>query len=281
MNLLLTRKQVGSALISFIPLRIGRSVIFKLNAEFELTKEEQALTKKYGFQRASLIYSDFADDLRRAFSPAWFLGLIAFVFSIFSLDKVRVRGIEGVLVKIAIPPVVTLFTVIIMTAIYFFTLRRNITVDQMLNGGRTFYCHSVVELDDLEQELKDLANRFHITLEKAKNWGGRELNPIPEGEILHLSDDDYQSRKGSVEKTFEAAGKAVGTIIGAAQSAKTANAEKQQSPSPEQTSSKPSIPDNERATQSAPHQNNKPEPQTIKPHPLAPRPPNPDNGDSG
>lgn len=150
----------------------------------------------------------------------------------------------------------------------------------MLNGGRTFYCHSVVELDDLEQELKDLANRFHITLEKAKNWGGRELNPIPEGEILYLSDDDYQSRKGSVEKTFEAAGKAVGTIIGAAQSARTVITEKQSS-SPEPTSPKPSMPDGEGATQSTPHQDNNPEPQTIKPHPLAPRPPKSDNGDSG
>lgn len=216
MNLLLTRTQTGAPLISFLPLRIGRSVTFKLNAEFELDTEEKALMNRYGFQKASLIYSDTFEDLKRAFSPAWYLGLMAFFFSLFTLQKVRIGGFEGILVKIAIPPSSALITVVIMTTIYFFALRKNVTVDQLLNGGRTFFCHSVVELDEQEQELKDLARRFHATLEKAKNWGGRELNPIPDGEILYLSDADYNSKKKNFESTMHMAGRAVGGVMNAA-----------------------------------------------------------------
>ena len=216
MNLLLTRSQAAAPLISFLPLRIGRSVTFKLNAEFELDSEEHALMNKYGFQKASLIYSDTFEDLKRAFSPAWYLGLMAFFFSLFALQKVRIGGFEGIFVKIAIPPSSALITVAIMTTIYFFALRKNVTVDQLLNGGRTFFCHSVVELDEQEQELKDLARRFHATLEKAKNWGGRELNPIPDGEILYLSDADYNSKKKTFESTMHMAGRAVGGVMNTA-----------------------------------------------------------------
>lgn len=294
MNLLLTRVQVQSDLISFLPLRIGRSVIFILNAEFELTKEEQALTKKYSFQRASLIHSDTSEDLKRAFTPAWYLGLVVFFFSIIFVKDLPLRGIEGIFIKIAVPPIAAVFSVIILTTIYFFALRKNVTVDQMLNGGRPFYCHSVVDLDDHEKEIKDLAKRFHATLEKAKNWGGRELNPIPEGEILYLSDDEYQSRKSMVESTFEVAGKAVGSVIGAVKKQTESFSDKPEvSPTEPKASNdqKPQRPQSEQAQTASSYTaqtTNPRQPQSTfqdatenssppRPHPLAPRPPDKGN----
>ena len=75
-----------------------------------------------------------------------------------------------------------------------------------MNGGRTFYCHSVVELDEQEAELQDLARRLHATLEKAKNWGGREINPIPVGEPFYLPDTEDTKPVSIFEKASHKAG---------------------------------------------------------------------------
>lgn len=211
MNLLFTRSQAHSRLFSLVPLRIGGNVTFKLKTELELTDEEQALLRKYSLSNASLIYSNSYDDLARAFRPAWLLGLITAVLTALFLE-VPVRGIEGTLLKIAAVPSFGLLAVIIMTVIYFFALRRNITVAQLTNGGRTFYCHSVVELDEQEEELLDLGRKLEITLQKAKNWGGREINPLPFGDAYYLPDQQIPSTSG-LEKSMHAAGAAIGALI--------------------------------------------------------------------
>ncbi len=212
MNLLLTRSQEKASFFSLVPLKIGGVVTFKLNAEFELDEEEHALTKKYGFTNATLIYTDFMVDLRNAFTPSWYLGLMVMILVALFYEPWG-QGFDSVIKKVIAVPISGIATVLIMTTVYFFSLRKFVTVDQMLNGGRTFYCHSVVELDEHERELKDLAHKFHITLEKAKNWGGRELNPIPEGEILYLSDQEYNQRKSLIEKAMESAGRTVRNVL--------------------------------------------------------------------
>ncbi|MEO1143279.1 MAG: hypothetical protein AAFW66_13210, partial [Pseudomonadota bacterium] len=170
-----------------------------------------------------------------------------------------------------------------------------VTVDQMLNGGRTFYCHSVVELDDYERELKDLAHKFHITLEKAKNWGGRELNPIPEGEILYLSDQEYNQRKTLIEKAMETAGRTVRNVFNSVpkNSAEKSNMDEQpanQRTDPKPTTTRTSFQSTERSreashaeakpTTTPPPPVSNPEPSadthTRTPHPFAPKPPSED-----
>lgn len=212
MNLLFTRSQARSSFFSLIPLRIGGTVTFKLKAEFEFTEEEQTLLQRYSFSNASLITSNVYDDLARAFRPAWLLGLITMLLTAIFL-RIPVRGIEGKLIKVAAVPSLGILCVIAMTVIYFFSLRKTVTVSQLMNGGRTFYCHSVVELDEQEQELHDLARRLHLTLEKAKNWGGREINPIPDGEPFYLPDTEVSKTTSAFERKAHKAGSSLAKMF--------------------------------------------------------------------
>ena len=200
MNLLFTRSQNHSRFFSLVPLRIGGTVTFKLKAELELTEEEKTLMRKYSFENSSLIYSNAYDDLARSFRPAWLLAFIAMIIAAIVVAGTETYLIREKIVLMLAVPAIGIFTVIIMTLVYFFSLRKNITVSQLLNGGRTFYCHSVVDLDEQEEELKDLSERLHATLEKAKNWGGREINPIPDGEPFYLPDTELSKKQSTLEK---------------------------------------------------------------------------------
>lgn len=294
MNLLLTRSQEKASFFSLVPLKIGGVVTFKLNAEFELDEEERALTKKYGFTNATLIHTDFMVDLRNAFTPSWYLGLMVMILVALFYEPWG-QGFDSVIKKIIAVPMSGIATVLIMTAVYFFSMRKFVTVDQMLNGGRTFYCHSVVELDDHERELKDLAHKFHITLEKAKNWGGRELNPIPEGEILYLSDQEYNQRKTLIEKAMETAGRTVRNVLNSVPKNSAEKSNMDEGPANQQADRKPtttrtSFQSTERNREAShaeakpavttPPPVSDPEPgtdtQTRTPHPFAPKPPSED-----
>lgn len=213
MNLLLTRSQARSLFFSLVPLRIGGTVTFKLKSEFEFTKEEHALLRRYSFDKATLISSNIYDDLARAFKPAWLIGLAVMIVTAFVIATSPGRSIPVIVLQIMTIPIFGILSVVGMTVIYFFSLRKNITVAQLMNGGRTFYCHSVVELDEQEHELKDLAHRLHLTLEKAKNWGGREINPIPDGEPIYLPDNEISQNQSKLERGMHSAGAALGKAL--------------------------------------------------------------------
>jgi len=258
-NLLFTRSQTRSSIFSLVPLRIGGTVTFKLKTELELTDEETSLLRKYSLSNATLIYSNAYDDLARSFRPAWLLGLITALLTAVYL-KVPIDGIKGILLRIAAVPSAGILCVIVMTLVYFFALRKEVTVSQLTDGGRTFYCHSVVELDEQEEELLDLARRLEITLEKAKNWGGREINPLPEGEPYYLPDKEQRKAPSRVQESMFAAGQNLGSII----KRKPATATNNPAPTPPTNLPKHPSPAPQTSTEAK-----------APAHPFAPKPPEP------
>lgn len=165
MNLLLGRSQKASAFFSLVPLRIGRGIVFHLHAELELDEEERRLLKKYNFTRSRLVASDALQDLKKAIRPALFLAaLTMLVWSVF--DDYRN----------AIP--VTIVVLVGMTIGYFKTFREQILVSDLLDGGRTFPCESIVELIHKEAFLEGICEYLRQVLESAKHWTDREAIAI-------------------------------------------------------------------------------------------------------
>jgi len=207
MNLLFTRSQMGASFVSLIPLRIGGTVTFKLHAELELSDEELRLVRKYSFAKATLITSDPAEDLARAFRPALFLSImIAIGIVLFVPTAAFGRGFEALLFKSLTAPGLGFVSFVVLTLMYYSVLRKHVSVDQLRHGGRMFYCHSVVELDEHEAELRDICRRFYLTLEKAKNWGGREINPLPDGDPFYLENLDGDEQRVAIDRAMYQAG---------------------------------------------------------------------------
>ena len=165
MNLLLDRDQRDAALFSLIPLRIGSGVTFTLHATLELDEEEQALIRKYNFTKAALVVSDPISDLIKSFKPALVLGIVVFslLWLVWSFDTGLTIGF-----------LVTL----IMTGVYFKTLREQIIVSELLGGGRKFRCDSIVELVKKEAYLSNICAYLRQVLESAKSWDDRDVVPI-------------------------------------------------------------------------------------------------------
>jgi hypothetical protein len=172
MKLLLERGQVGSSLFSLVPLRIGSGVVFKLTAALELDAEEEALIARYNFASSPLVVSDPIDDLKQSFRPAAFLGLLAFIVGwiVFSFTTAMTLAVAVTLV---------------MTAVYFRTLREQIIVSDLMAAGRSFRCESIVDLVKKEAYLQKVCSYLRQVIESAKHWGEREAI-----EIAPLSKDE-------------------------------------------------------------------------------------------
>lgn len=165
MNLLLNRDQQSAALFTLIPLRFGSGVMFKLHAELELDDEENKLIEKYRFTKAPLVLSDPIDDLKNAFRPAALLGILTFVIS-------------WILFSFTAAVTLALIVTLAMTVVYFKTMRELILVSDLLNGGRTFRCDSIIELIHKEAFLEGISEYLRQVLESAKHWDDREVIPI-------------------------------------------------------------------------------------------------------
>ncbi len=178
MKLLLSRSQKDSFFFSLVPLRFGGGVVFVLTAALELTVDEMGLMNKYKFVNSTLIASEPGQDITQAIKSARLIGFLAFIFVMIFFDAGS-RRLEPQLEKFGGAILIGFAVTIIMTFFYFGALRNYIRVKDLLGKGRTFYCHSVVELVAKEAELKHLCNALHATVETAKNWGDREVIDIP------------------------------------------------------------------------------------------------------
>lgn len=165
MKLLLSRDQSSGSLFSLVPLRIGSGVIFKLQAELELDEEEAQLIKQYKLESAPIVVSNIFDDIKMAMRPAFLLAVLAlFVFT----------GMGG----FAIGAIFFSLVFLGMTGVYFHTMREQILVRTLLDGGKTFRCDSVVELIQKEAYLESVCQYLRQLLESAKHWGDRETIDI-------------------------------------------------------------------------------------------------------
>jgi len=165
MNLLLDRDQNSANVFSLIPLRIGSGVTFTLRASLELDKEEEALIRKYNFAKATLVTSDPIDDLKQSFRPAMVLGLITFIV-VWFIGSFSLAFGPAILVTL------------VMTGVYFKTLREQIIVSELMAGGRKFRCDSIVALIQKEAYIENICAYLRQVLESAKNWDDREVLPI-------------------------------------------------------------------------------------------------------
>ena len=166
MHLLLDRGQSGASFFSLVPLRIGSGVTFTLHAELELDAEEQALLQKYNLTKAPLVVSDPIEDLKQSFRPAVFLGIVTFVVMWFFTSFTTAFGLS-------------VLVILVMTGVYFKTLREQIMVSELLAGGRKFRCDSIVALIQKEAYLEYICSFLRQVLESAKHWHDREAVPIP------------------------------------------------------------------------------------------------------
>ncbi|MEM9360552.1 MAG: hypothetical protein AAGB04_30610 [Pseudomonadota bacterium] len=165
MQLLLDRKQKSASVFSLVPLRIGSGVTFILHATLELDSEEQALLGKFNFTKAPLVVSDPIEDLKNSFRPAVFLGFISFI-------------VHWVIFSFWTAVGLAILVVLVMTVVYFKTLREQIIVSDLLVNGRRFRCDSIVALIQKEAYLKYICGYLRQVLESAKNWHDREAIPI-------------------------------------------------------------------------------------------------------
>ncbi len=165
MNLLFNRDQKSASLFTLVPLRIGSGVMFHLHAELELDEEEKQLMQKYGFAKAPLVVSDPIDDLKMAFRPALLLGIIAFI-------------VMWILGSASTALTLSMLVILIMTVVYFKTMREQILVSDLLGGGRTFRCDSILALIQKEAYLEWVSEYLRQVLESAKHWHDRETIPI-------------------------------------------------------------------------------------------------------
>lgn len=165
MNLLLNRDQNSAKMFSLIPLRIGSGVTFTLHASLELDKEEEALIQKYNFAKAALVVSDPIEDLKKSFRPALVLGILAYVVLALIFGFYTAFGLA-------------FWVTLIMTGVYFKTLREQINVSDLMAGGRKFRCDSIVALIQKEAFLQNISAYLRQVLESAKNWDDREVVPI-------------------------------------------------------------------------------------------------------
>ena len=301
MKLLFSRSQKRTPFFSFIPLRIGGTVTFRLKAELELSEEETALARKYALNKATLTRSNPAEDFANAFKPALFLAILASLAAAILIPMVGLGGgMNSLIITALVVPVIGLICFVVLSVLYFFALRKHVTANQLMNGGRTFFCHSVVELDDHEEELLDISKRFYLTLEKAKNWGGREINPLPDGEPFYLNDPEGLHYTGDVNQTMHKAGQAAAKLAEPFRSS-TQNHDpteppksffqklgdvihdpepntQPQAPKPA-SQTPPPKPDTTSQPPSAPGQPSQHTPAQQAPHPFAPKPPT--DGSSG
>lgn len=164
MKILYSRGQQAGA-FSLVPLRIGTGVTFTLQAQLQLDQEEAALLKRYNLISAPLVYSDILDDLRSSFRPAMLLASLVLI----------VCWIVG---QFLLGIGLAFLTVPMMTFVYFTLLRENLTVNDLLSGGRIFYCHSVRDLIEKEAYLEGNCQYLRQLLESAKHWGDREAIDI-------------------------------------------------------------------------------------------------------
>ena len=165
MKLALMREQTAGSYFSLVPLRIGSGVVFKLRATLEPTQEESRLLDMYDLARAPLVTGDTVEDLRRGFRQALVLGVIAF-FVVLYFTTVHVA------LTISAP------VLFVMTLVYFWHEREQITVSDLLINGRVFRCDSVVALIEKEAEIANMASHLRQVLESAKHWSDREVIPI-------------------------------------------------------------------------------------------------------
>ncbi|MEO1747120.1 MAG: hypothetical protein AAFR27_00620 [Pseudomonadota bacterium] len=164
MRLLLKRDQKRGG-FSLIPLRVGTGNVFALRAFIELTDEEEELLTRFGLKNAILVESDTLEDLKQAFRPALFLGFLAFAIAFFMI------GFWS-----AFP--FGIITTLIMTMVYFQSLREQLKVSDLMGTGRVFRCYSVVLLVQKEAYLKMICQYLRQILEAAKTWDDREVVDI-------------------------------------------------------------------------------------------------------
>lgn len=165
MNLLLDRDQNSAKVFSLIPLRIGSGVTFILHASLELDAEEEALIRKYDFAKATLVASDPIEDLKQSFRPALVLGLVSFV-------------LIWLIISFSAALNLSILITLVMTGVYFKTLREQIVVSELMAGGRKFRCDSIVALIQKEAYIENVCAYLRQVLESAKNWHDREVRPI-------------------------------------------------------------------------------------------------------
>ena len=165
MKLLLNRNQNNADVVSLIPLRIGSGVTFTLHAALELDLEEEELIRRYNFAKAALVVSDPIDDLKQSFRPALLLGIVSFVVLWFVASFSAAFGLS-------------VLVTLVMTGVYFKTLREQINVSDLMAGGRKFRCDSIVELIQKEAFLQNICAYLRQVIESAKNWDDREVVPI-------------------------------------------------------------------------------------------------------
>lgn len=168
MKLLLKRSQTKpSMFFSLIPFRLGRSVIFTVHAELELSTTERSIMNRYNLADACIVGGNMLQDFKKCIMPM----LIIFLGATIVLNSLIDTNSAFLLASIS--SFVTFWYA-------FFQLREYVIVKQLLDGGRNFHCDNIVRLIQKESELNRQCQMVSIILESARTWDDRETIAIPD-----------------------------------------------------------------------------------------------------
>lgn len=165
MKMLMKRTQGYSSVFSLVPLRIGSGNTFMLNVQLEYGDDERQLANKYNINRMAFNTDDPVEEIKKAFRTALVVSFVVFVVALVF------AGVWN-----AVP--IALLAQLVMTVVYFKTMREQIIIGDLLLGGKTFRCDSVVELIRKEAYLTHMSECLCQVLESAKHWGDREAIDI-------------------------------------------------------------------------------------------------------
>lgn len=188
MNLLLSRDQ-SHAPFSLVPLRLGFGTVFKLIAELELDEEEKRLLFRYKLSNSVLIEGDGRDTFARAFRSGLFLGILTFVVLWLMAMFVSYRSPLAHGLSYVGMLSWALTVMVVMTFIYYRSLRERLYVTDLTNGGRSFYCDSVVDLIKKEAWLEGVSGYLRQVLVSSKHWDSREtitITPLDKDEAKRV-----------------------------------------------------------------------------------------------
>jgi hypothetical protein len=165
MDLLFRRSQHGSV-----------RTYFQLWACLEVPDEEMKFIKKYNMQNAILVSVIQPGLLRNSL----FVGFVGFWLS---MAFVIFAVLPELRYGLGLPMIIGISSLVAVASgyIYYHQARETILVNDILHG-RTFKCHSVIELARKEAYIQSIVGYFRQVVESAKHWDGTEsikVEPLP------------------------------------------------------------------------------------------------------
>lgn len=164
MRLLIQRQQQSMPL--------GR-IKFYLSSRLELDEDERYLVRKYKAQDAIVYAGDVRKDIIKSAIwavPLTIIAVVALYVFISTTGIVYTGPTLG-------PFGVILAIYAILWLVVYGGIKETVTLADLMHG-RAFKCRSILDIQAVEELLRQMAFSIAQLLDDMKNWGGREVVPV-------------------------------------------------------------------------------------------------------